>query len=80
MGDQHRTEEQVLHDASWIRRRNVLYLTNQSVKIDIGRSFNTQTSSGDVEDGFVINHEIAFGKFKGVMNCQHGIIRFYDGR
>ena len=51
-------------------------LTDQSVKIGVGWSFDIQITSADVVDGFVINHESTVGVFQGGVGGKDGVVWF----
>ena len=51
-------------------------LTNQSVKIGVGWSFDIQVTSADIIDGFVINHESTVGVFQGGVGGEDGVVWF----
>ena len=51
-------------------------LTNQSVKIGVGWSFDIQVTSADIVDSLIINHESTVRVFKGSMGCQNRIVGF----
>jgi len=54
-------------------------LTDQSVQVGVGWSFNVEVSSADVVDSFVVNHESAVGVFKGGVSGQDGVVWLDDG-
>ena len=45
-------------------------LSDQSVQVGVGWSFNVQVASADIVDGFIVYHEGAVGVFQGGMGCQ----------
>ena len=51
-------------------------MTDQSVKIGVGWSFDIQVTSADIIDGFVINHESTVGVFQGGVGGEDGVVWF----
>ena len=49
-------------------------LSDQSVQVGVGWSFNVQVTSADIIDGFIVYHEGAVGVFQGSMGCQDGVV------
>jgi len=49
------------------------HLSNQSVKIDIGGSFDIKIATANIVDRFIINHESTIGVFEGGMGRQDGL-------
>jgi len=54
-------------------------LSNESVQVGIGWSFNIEISSADIVDGFVIEHNGNIGMFEEGVGGKDGVIRFNDG-
>jgi len=51
-------------------------LTDQSVKIGVGWSFDIQVTSADIIDGFVVNHESTVRVFQGGVSGKDGVVWF----
>ena len=54
-------------------------MTNESVQVGVGWSFDVKITSADVVDGFVVNHEGTVGVFKGGVGGQDGVVWLNDG-
>ena len=54
-------------------RRNDL--TNQSIEVGVGGSFNVEVSTADVVDGLVIDHKSTVRVFQGGVGGQDGVVR-----
>jgi len=52
-------------------------LTNQSVEIGVGWSFDVQVSAADVIDGLIVYHEGTVRVRQGSMGGEDGVVRFY---
>jgi len=53
-------------------------LSNQSVQVGVGRTFNVKVASANVIDGLVINHESTVRVFKGGVGGQNRVVWFDD--
>ena len=51
-------------------------MTNQSVKIGVGWSFDIQVTSADIIDGFVVNHESTVRVFQSGVSGEDGVVWF----
>jgi len=51
-------------------------LTNQSVQVGVGWSFDIQVTSADIIDGFVVNHESTVRVFQGGVSGEDGVVWF----
>ena len=49
-------------------------LTNQSVQVGVGWSFDIQVTSADIIDGFVVNHESTVRVFQGGVSGKDGVV------
>jgi hypothetical protein len=54
-------------------------LGNQTVKVEVRRTFNVQVTATDVIDGLVINHEGNVRVLKGGVGGQDGVVGFNNG-
>jgi hypothetical protein len=53
-------------------------LSNQSVQVGIGGSFDVQVSSADIVNGFVVQHNANIGVFQQRVSGQDGVVWFND--
>jgi len=54
-------------------------LSNKSVQVGVGWSFDVEVTSADVVDGFIVNHESTVGVLKGGVGGQDGVVWLDDG-
>ena len=55
-------------------------LSNQSVQVGVGWSFNVEVSSADVVDSLVVNHEGTVRVLEGGMGSEDGVVGFNNSR
>ena len=53
-------------------------LTNESVQVSVGGSFDVQVSTTNVVNGFVVNHESTVRVLKCGVGSQDGVVGFND--
>jgi len=53
-------------------------LSDQSVQVGVGWSFDVQVTTADIVDGFVVDHESTVGVLQGGMCGQDGVVWFYN--
>ena len=51
-------------------------MTNQSVQVGVGWSFDIQVTSADIIDGLVINHESTVRVFQSGVSGEDGVVWF----
>jgi len=54
-------------------------LSNKSVQVGVGWSFDIELSSADIVDSFVVEHDSDVSVFKEGVSGQDGVVRFNDG-
>jgi hypothetical protein len=54
-------------------------LSDKSVQVGVGGSFNIELSSADIVDSFVIKHNSDISVFQEGVSGQDGVVRFNDG-
>ena len=54
-------------------------LTNKTVQVGVGWSFNVQVTSADIVNSLVIDHKGTVGVFKGGMGGQNGVVWLNNG-
>lgn len=53
-------------------------LSNQAVQVLVVWTLDTQISSADIVDGFIVNHEAAVRVLKGCVGGQNGVVWLND--
>ena len=51
-------------------------MTNETIEICVGWSFNVQITSANIVDGFVINHKGTVRVFQGSVGGENGVVWF----
>ena len=49
-------------------------MTDETVQVGVGWSFNIQITSADIIDGFVVNHESTVGVFQSGVSGKNGVV------
>jgi hypothetical protein len=54
-------------------------LTDQSIEVGVGRTFDVEAASADVVDGLIVDHEGTVGMLQGGVGRQDRVVRFHHG-